>query len=145
MQLTKLEKMIELQDKTQAGESEKTEAEICEEVPGKSSGFNQNFAFSHTEHHDTAIEAELGCIVQQQENKIKQLEEQLVLVDQQKEKIKSFEQQQFVLLEIMKQLTIALELQQSDKAPTRQPSPSPIVEDSSSSATAISKKATGDT
>ncbi|XP_031270919.1 uncharacterized protein LOC116129280 [Pistacia vera] len=137
--------MIELQDETQAGESEKTEAEICEEVLGKASGFNQNFAFSQTEHHSTAAKVELRCIVQQQENEIKQLEEQLILFDQQKEKIKSLEQQQFVLLEMMKQLTIALELQQSGKAPTRQPLPSPTDEDSSSSATAISKIKTSDT
>ena len=83
--------MIELQEETQAGESEKTEAEICEEVLGKASGFNKNFAFSQIEHQSTAAEAELRCIVQQQENKIKQLEDQLILFDQQKEKIKSLE------------------------------------------------------
>ncbi|XP_031249144.1 LOW QUALITY PROTEIN: structural maintenance of chromosomes flexible hinge domain-containing protein GMI1-like [Pistacia vera] len=43
---------------------------------------------------------------------------------------------------MMKQLTIALELQQPHRAPTGQPLPSPTDEDSSSSATAISKTAT---
>ena len=83
--------------------------------------------------------------MQQQENKIKQLEEQLILFDQQKEKIKTLEQQQFVLLEMMKQLTIALELEKYDKAPTRQHLPSRTDEDSSSSATTISNTATSDT
>ena len=46
---------------------------------------------------------------------------------------------------MMKQLTIALELEKSDKAPTRQRLPSRTDEDSSSSATAISNIATGDT
>ncbi|XP_031278652.1 uncharacterized protein LOC116137104 isoform X1 [Pistacia vera] len=136
------EKMIEMLDETQTGESERTEAEICEEVLGKASSFNKNFAFCVTKQHDTSNVTKLRGIVEQQQNRIKDLEEQLILFDQQKEKIKLLEEQEEKLFEMLTHMTIATVHVQPATKPTRQPSPSPTADESSSFATTTSKAST---